>query len=114
MNTDIVKETALSESIAHWRRYADGDLSEGEPGAHNCALCYLYQPDCVGCHVSEATEQSDCQGTPFYLAREAYRRYASESIYYKRYLGFMKGSEIQLSRFKKLSAAMVTFLEGLR
>ena len=74
---------ALNDSIEHWKRLETGTASETEGvGAKNCALCKLFRSGpayCVGCPVMRSTGQSDCDGSPYPMADDAYREYGKDS-----------------------------------
>ena len=63
---------ALNGSTKTWERRAKGE--DIETTASNCPLCKIFHPmyrkdegiSCSGCPVMEETEQSFCEGTPYY------------------------------------------------
>ena len=99
--------TALKESIAHWERMESGTSSDLEaPNGDHCALCHkfcaLYEEgddereDCVGCPIKEHTNESGCNGTPFYDARDAWHAYGESSPEFK------AAARIQIAFLKSL------------
>ena len=77
---DAIALKALRESIAHWERNVAAEMPEDvSVSGEDCALCNAFvfanrgdSSDCEGCPVMEWMGQADCQGTPYYRAREAF------------------------------------------
>ena len=83
---DALTLIALKESIAHWKRMAEGEEKTGEGPLHkDCPLCELFFPlatlkdqntdeskDCVGCPIFENTRTKYCQDTPYSDAYDAW------------------------------------------
>jgi hypothetical protein len=62
-------ETALRESIEHWKRVVKNPLGE-ETGIRACALCLMFfvnpkDYSCKGCPVHRVTRRPGCGGTPY-------------------------------------------------
>ena len=72
-------ENAIDDSIAHWLIMAsDGISDEHKPAGADCPLCDVFftpslsfESWCSGCPVKESTKKEQCDGTPFYPARDA-------------------------------------------
>lgn len=79
--------TALEDSVAHWKRMAEGKANEGErPGGDQCALCQLFcqvgSKYCDGCPVNIETECS-CDTTPYFKAEDAFYAFGINSPKFK-------------------------------
>lgn len=62
--------TPLEASIKHWETMRD---SYAVPRLHyaDCALCTVH-PKCDGCPVALSTGETNCYGTPYYAALDAW------------------------------------------
>lgn len=104
MRMPIKTETALRESIEHWKRLSSGKLNKGEDiGPDHCSLCKLFWgnklrgvDDCNGCPVYARTNLKYCVATPFDAAD-------TEAII----------SGITSDDFKKIANLELEFLQSL-
>lgn len=66
---------ALTDSITHWEKLL-ADTPNEEPWAKQCPLCQLFRGDeknlCNGCPIQAETKESDCGGSPYLVARNAW------------------------------------------
>ena len=89
MDMDTITLDALKESIEHWERIYTNTRHEGEHcGAHDCALCKLFNNNyfehldqgkscCEGCPVEAYTGVPFCDNTPYHYLR-AFKLYSKE------------------------------------
>lgn len=87
---------ALKASIKKWEKCAAGEYTRDEVDDSDCALCQLFPSDCTGCPVMEKTRLEDCEGTPFYAARDALYWIGPRSIEFK------KAAKKELAFLKRL------------
>ncbi|RLB60223.1 MAG: hypothetical protein DRH08_15725 [Deltaproteobacteria bacterium] len=67
------QKKALKESIKHWERMLKPENWQGREsplGVH--CLCCMTFVFCEGCPIQQYTEKTDCYGTPYYDAEEAW------------------------------------------
>ena len=100
------KEATLG-SIEKWKRIEDGT---GEDlGPNNCPLCQMFwkEPDCMGCPVADATEESCCDNSPYeFWQNHIYTAHEEEL--------FTSGSsKVFCPKCKTLATAERKFLESL-
>jgi hypothetical protein len=91
---------ALKESIAHWKRLANGKRQKGEEIlSSDCALCQTFvviSDSCYGCPVMALTGESSCRKTPWRGACETWEDYGPDSI------EFQRAAFVQLEFLKSL------------
>lgn len=99
---------ALESSIKHWERMRDGkrkkskdiESSDGMeiPMADDCELCAMFDCHvCEGCPVMENTGYDNCESTPYWNARAAWKECGIDS-----------------DEFKAAAQKMIDFLISLR
>jgi hypothetical protein len=76
---DAETEIALRKSIAHWKQNAQAKTPEdASVTAKACALCVKFWYDgssCNGCPVLDKTGFTHCEGSPYFEASKAFRKW---------------------------------------
>lgn len=104
MNKSTLK--ALKKSIKHWERNVEANYPwEVSISAYSCALCLkfaLAEQSCKGCPVFAVTAQSNCFGTPYYLAKDVLDEWSNDPK-----------SRLRALTFKNVAQAELDFLRSL-